>query len=255
MELNYKEYGAGHPLVILHGLFGMGDNWSTLARQFGEDYLTLTPDLRNHGRSPHLPEMDYPSMAADVKSFLENNWLYNSYLMGHSMGGKVAMQVALDYGDLVDKLIVVDIAPKQYHPGHDEIFEAMLDLKLHTMQDRKEVQRALLKKIPDNSIVQFILKNIVYDKTIEQYIWRMNLDTIHNHYSSILAKIQSDRTFDKPTLFISGAQSPYIKDDDKSEILKYFPDTQFKVIDNAGHWVHADQPQQLYDIVIEFLNA
>lgn len=254
MDLSFKEYGAGHPFVILHGLFGMGDNWSTLGRRFGDHFLTFTPDMRNHGRSPHLPEMDYPSMSRDIHAFVEENWLYNAFLMGHSMGGKIAMQAALDNNDLFEKLIVVDIAPRAYNGGHDDIFKAMMSLDLSTMADRKAIQAELQEKIQDKGIVQFILKNIVFDKTLGHYTWRMNLDSIHDNYASILQGIKSPHTYDRPALFIRGANSGYVNDGDMTDIKKLFPQARLETIADAGHWVHAEQPQKLYDLVIDFLN-
>jgi len=254
MDLHFKEYGAGHPLVILHGLFGMGDNWASMARRLGEQYLTYTPDLRNHGKSGHLPEMDYTSMAGDVKAFMEEQWIYQSFLMGHSMGGKVAMKLALEHPDMVDKLIVVDIGPKTYPSGHDDIFEAMLGLDLSTAKDRKSIQEALNENINDLGIVQFILKNIVYDKALDRYSWRMNLDTIHEHYDKILEGVQTDGTYDKPALFIRGGKSRYIKDRDHEGILQLFPQAKIETIAEAGHWVHADQPEELFNRVVQFLS-
>ena len=253
MNLHFKEYGAGHPLIILHGLFGMGDNWASMAKRLGEQFLTYTPDLRNHGKSGHLPEMDYTSMAGDVKAFMEEQWIYQSFLMGHSMGGKVAMKLALENPDMVDKLIVVDIGPQTYPSGHDEIFDAMLALDLGVAEDRKSIQEALNEKIEDIGIVQFILKNIVYDKKMDRYSWRMNLETIHQYYDNILAGIQPDLVFDKPTLFIRGGKSRYIRESDHDLIYRMFPKASIETVAEAGHWVHAERPDELFDLVVQFL--
>jgi len=254
MNLSFKEYGEGFPLIILHGLFGMGDNWASLARKFGEHFLTFTPDLRNHGRSDHLPEMDYNSMAGDVRALMENQWIHESYIMGHSMGGKVAMKLALEYPDKVKKLVVVDIAPKTYQAGHDEIFEAMRSLNLGSAEDRKSLEASLHTRIPDFGIVQFILKNIVFDKRLEKYQWRMNLDAIYENYDNILKGIDASTTFDGPALFISGSNSRYIKQNDHDLIKKIFPAARIEVVEGAGHWVHADKPTELFDLVTQFLS-
>ena len=255
MELYHKEYGSGHPFVILHGLFGMSDNWATLGKRFGEQHLVVTPDLRNHGRSPHVPEMDYPSMASDVHHFLVDQWIHSAFVMGHSMGGKVAMQLALDYPDQVEKLIVVDIGLHTYPSGHDEIFDAMINLPLSEAKDRKFIESHLSAKIGDPGVVLFIMKNIVYDKLLDQYTWRMNLDTIHRQYNLILKGIETQNTFDKPSLFINGGKSKYIREQDKSPIQEVFTDARFHTIAEAGHWVHADQPDELFDVVQTFLGA
>jgi esterase len=253
MELYYKEYGSGHPFIILHGLFGMSDNWATLGRRFGEDHLVVTPDLRNHGRSPHVPEMDYPSMASDVHHFLVNQWIHSAFVMGHSMGGKVAVQLALDFPEQVEKLIVVDIGIHTYPSGHDEIFEAMINLPISEAKDRKFIENHLSSKIKDPGVVLFIMKNIVYDKLLDQYTWRMNLDTIHKDYTNILKGLDAQTTFDNPALFINGGLSRYVRDKDKTTIQRVFTNATFHTIEKAGHWVHADQPEELYQVVHDFL--
>jgi len=253
MELSFKEYGEGFPLIILHGLFGMGDNWATLGRKFGDHFLTFTPDLRNHGRSDHLPEMDYGSMAGDLKAFMERQWIHESFLMGHSMGGKVAMKLALEFPSLVKKLVVVDISPRAYSAGHDEIIDAMRDLNLSVATDRKSLEADLLERIHDLGVVQFILKNIIYDKRLDRYSWRMNLDTIHLHYEKILEALDPSSKYEGPTLFIGGSKSRYIKETDHELIYNMFPAARIEMIEGAGHWVHAEKPIELFELVTQFL--
>ena len=253
MDLFFREYGQGHPLIILHGLLGNADNWATLGRKFGENYSTFTPDLRNHGQSPHIAEMDYPSMAADIHYFMENQWIHQAYVMGHSMGGKVAMQLAIEYPDQVEKLIVVDMATKSYPGGHEALFEAMETLPLDKITSRKEAEDFLTLRINQPDVLQFILKNLVYDKVLGGYKWRMNLPIIQSSYPSIIGRLPATGVFDKPALFIYGERSQYLLPEDKPIILSQFPQAHFVEIKEAGHWVHAEKPEELFHAVINFL--
>lgn len=253
IELNYKTFGQGDPIIILHGLFGTLDNWQTIAKQLAENYSVYIIDLRNHGRSPHAEPFDYPTMAADLQTFMESHWIYKAHIIGHSMGGKVAMQLALDYPDMVTKLVVVDIAPKTYASGHDLIFDALLGLDLKNIKNRKEADAALKVKIPDFGVRQFLLKNLSKNKTSGFYEWKMNLPVIHDSYDKILENLDTDDTFDDETLFIKGEKSDYIQDDDLSLLQTYFPDAVLKTVKDAGHWVHAEQPEALLEMVGDFL--
>lgn len=250
MDLFYREFGQGDPIVILHGLFGFSDNWQTIAKALAEEHLVITPDLRNHGRSPQLPTHSYPEMAEDLKTFLENHWVYTCTLIGHSMGGKVAMQFALDHPDMVDKLVVVDIAPGPAPDKHSEIYKALLQLDLSKLNNRKEAEDFLKKQVADTGTRQFLLKNITRapDGT---YSWKMNLPVLWQEYPKILAGI-TGTPFDKPTLFIRGSQSEYIKDEDFALIQSLFPQANVATIEDAGHWVHADQPAALLDVLNSF---
>ncbi len=252
MELNFKTFGHGDPIIILHGLFGTLDNWQTIARHLANHHSVYIVDQRNHGRSPHMAEMDYPAMAEDLKHFLERHWIYKTHIIGHSMGGKTAMQFALDFPDMVDKLVVVDIAPKTYPGGHEAIFEALFAVKPDEIQDRSQAENILAGRIPDNGVVQFLLKNLSRSKH-GGYEWKMNLPVILKDYPKILAGINSDEKFEKPVLFIRGAKSNYIQDEDWPGILRLFPDARLQTIENAGHWVHADAPDALLKSVEHFL--
>lgn len=254
MELNFKTFGQGYPIVILHGLFGTLDNWQTVGKKLAEHYSVYLVDLRNHGRSPHAEELTYPLMAADVKDFLESQWIHEAYLIGHSMGGKVAMEVALTYPDLVKKLVVVDVAPKVYPGGHEEIFKALLAVDLAAAQSRNEVEESLLQSgITDTSIRQFLLKNLSRSKS-GSFEWKMNLPVIHRHYPDILDTIHSTETFDKPTLFIRGGKSNYILDSDEPAIQQLFPQAKLETVAEAGHWVHAEASEELIALVLNFLS-
>jgi pimeloyl-ACP methyl ester carboxylesterase len=252
MLLNSKMIGQGPPLVILHGLFGTLDNWQTLAKQWAQDYTVVLIDLRNHGRSPHVDTHDYPAMAHDVKEFLENHFIYETHLLGHSMGGKAAMQFAADYPDMLAKLVVVDIAPKVYPGGHEVILDALSDLDLATITERSEADDHLARRIPEPGIRQFLLKNLTRSKD-GGFEWKMNLPVLLEYYTAILDNVVMSAPYPGETLFVRGARSNYIEDADVPTLQQWFPASQLVTIPDAGHWVHAEQPDALRDVVSEFL--
>ena len=253
MQLNYKEFGQGDPIIILHGLFGMLDNWQTIAKKLAADHTVYIIDQRNHGRSPHTDVHDYPSMAEDLKTFMEENWIYNAHIIGHSMGGKTAMQFALDFPDMVDKLIVVDISPKKYAGNHHEIFDALLSLDLKNINNRKDADGHLAKKIDEPGVRLFLMKNLTRDKA-GGYRLKMNLSVLHKYYNEILAAVESSDPFDGETLFIRGGRSKHISDGDEKTIKPLFPKAQIEIVQNAGHWVHADAPVELLEMVKRFID-
>ena len=159
-ELNYKSFGSGPPLIILHGLFGTLDNWQTIAKKLADDFTVFILDLRNHGKSPHTQEHTYSLMAEDLSQFMESQWIYKAHVLGHSMGGKTAMQFANDFPDMLDKLVVVDIAPKVYAGGHQHILEALLSVDIDAVQSRKEVEQQLSKYIEEDGVKLFLMKNL-----------------------------------------------------------------------------------------------
>ena len=185
MELNHKTFGQGEPLVILHGLFGTLDNWQTMARRFAENYTVILVDQRNHGRSPHLPGHSYELLANDLKEFLEANWIYEANILGHSMGGKTAMQFAMDFPDMVEKLVVVDMGIKEYPAGHNEIFEALFSLDVSKLESRSVAQKHLVSKINNLGVVQFLMKNLSRKKE-GGFQWKMNLQALYENYEKIL---------------------------------------------------------------------
>jgi len=215
IELNYKTFGQGDPIVILHGLFGMLDNWQTIGRKLAEHHTVFLVDQRNHGRSPHTDELDYPLMAYDLQHFMENQWMFKSTIMGHSMGGKTAMQFALLHPGMVEKLIVVDIAPKAYEGGHQPIFDALFDLQPEQISDRSEAEAKLKEHISERGVRQFLLKNLSRKKGGNGYEWKMNLPVIHKHYRDILKELKVyDAPFEGEALFIRGGRSNYIQEED-----------------------------------------
>ncbi len=254
VDLYYKDYGDGPPFIILHGLLGSGGNWHTLSRNvFGQDFHVFTLDLRNHGRSPHTERMDYPSMAADVERFFQQHAIKQAYVLGHSMGGKAAMELALTDPGLVKRLIVVDVAPKAYPPRHEAILDALQSTDPSSAQSRDEVEKALEDKISSRTVRQFLMKNLAYDKEQERYYWQMGLDAIVANYEHISGPVESERTYDGPTLFVRGEKSDYIQDEDLEDIRRLFPNARITIVAGAGHWVHAEQPDEFARVVVDFL--
>ncbi len=254
MKLYYHVTGHGHPFVILHGLFGSGDNFYTLSKYFGEKYKVYAVDQRNHGRSPHSDVLNYKAMADDIANLLTHEGIASAHLLGHSMGGKTAMQFALMYPDMVDRLIVVDIGPKEYAAQHDHIFEALFALKLEKYVTRGELDAALSENIPDYAVRQLLLKNVSRDDD-GKFKWKMDVKSIHRNYPNVNAAISSDRPFPKSALFLRGGKSHYVQEADLPGIRGLFPRAEFATVDGVGHWVHAEAPQKFAEAVMEFLAA
>lgn len=252
MQLHYKQYGQGQPLLILHGFMGSLDNWHTLGTQFGNSHSVFAIDQRNHGKSPHSDKHTLALMVHDVKQFIETHQLEKVSIIGHSMGGKVAMQFALDYPYLVNKLIVVDISPRQYKRGHDDVFKAIFAVELAQIESRKQAEQMMEMHVPDFGTRQFLLKNL--DRREDgSYAWKMNLKILHADYEEIIKAIISETSFPNPTLVIKGGNSRYILDDDLLDFNQLFPNNTVVTIPNAGHWVHAEAPQLFFEAVNNFL--
>lgn len=253
MDLHYKHFGQGPPLIILHGLFGTLDNWQTLGKKLAEQFSVFLIDQRNHGRSPHVAAHDYPSLAEDLCTFMVERGLPSASLLGHSMGGKVAMEFALQYPEMTDKLIVVDISPKQYSGGHELIFKALMALDLYSISDRGEAEEQLGNYIKDRGTLQFLLKNLSRHK--EGYFeWKMNLPVLYQYYQEIMGPPIARGYFPGEALFIRGGRSDYVLDSDFQTIHTYFPNARILTIPEAGHWVHADAPEELFSAVTAFLS-
>lgn len=254
MQLAFRKYGSGQPLLILHGLFGQSDNWNTLAKRFGEnEFEVYTIDQRNHGLSPHSEEWNYEVMADDIKEFIETNNLQNPILLGHSMGGKVAMFFALKYPGVLNKLIVADMSPREYPPHHDSVIKALNAVDFSKINNRKEAEVILNEFIPDYGTKQFLLKNIYWEDTENNKMnWRFNLPVITKNYNEILFAVPH-KPCEIETLFIRGEKSHYISDIDIPEIEKRFPNYRLDTILGAGHWVHAEKPEEFYKSVIDFI--
>ena len=255
MQLNHKTYGnTGPHLVILHGLFGNLDNWQTLARRWATDYTVVLVDLRNHGRSPHAEEMTYPLMAQDIAELLETLAIDRCHLLGHSVGGKAAMQAALSYPTLVEKLIVVDMAPRQYGRGHDDVFAALRALDPATISDRSEADAAMQPHMADAGVRQFLLKNLTR-RDDAGFRWRMNLEVLDRDYEQLIAPIGTvGQIYPGPVLFVRGGKSDYVRDEDWPGVLEHFPQARLATVAGAGHWVHAERPGELEGLVRAFLS-
>ncbi len=253
MKLNHKVFGEGKPLLIMHGLFGMLDNWLTLGRRWSESYRVVLVDLRNHGHSPHSDAFNYGLMMADVLELMDDLDLDEANLLGHSMGGKVAMKIAQNHPERVCKLVVADIAPRAYPVHHQTVIEALLAVPLDRISSRKEAGEILGRYIQQESIRQFFLKNL-YWKEKGRLAWRFNLDAIVKNIEEVGREI-FDARFEGPALFLGGSASPYINEEDRKEIPLIFPAARIDYIENAGHWLHAEQPAVFYQKVTDFLRS
>ncbi len=251
MLLHSKIIGKGQPFLIIHGLFGSSDNWRTLGKKLAEHYQVHLIDLRNHGRSFHSSEMNYSLMVKDLLNYIQLHNLLNPILLGHSMGGKTAMKLAVEHPEVLDKLLVADIAPKRYPPHHQSIIKALLSVDFSKISSRKEVDTVLSDYISDSDVKKFILKNVYWEED-KKLAFRMNVSTLSEQYENLMESNLSGK-FDKPTLFLKGEKSFYIQPKDKETIKKIFPQTSFVTIMNAGHWLHAENPIDFYNEVTKFL--
>jgi len=250
MKLNYREIGTGQPLIILHGLFGSSDNWQTQAKKFAVYFRVILVDLRNHGHSNWNDDSSYEAMATDVIELMQDLNIHKTILLGHSMGGKVAMFLSQNQPSLVSKLIIADMGNKKYPPHHQHILEGIRAVKLDNVSTRGEADFELGKHIESEGVKQFLLKNL-YWKEKGKLAWRMNVAVLESSMELILAAIPEKEVF-TPTLFIRGELSNYILDEDIPEIENLFPDSQYITIPNAGHWVHAEKPNEFVDAVLGF---
>ena len=253
MNLHSKTFGEGEHVIILHGFLGMLDNWQTFGKRLAEDgYEVHLLDLRNHGRSPHSAHFSYDLMVDDVLTWMAGRGIDVANLLGHSMGGKTAMSLALKEPFAVEKLIVVDIAPRAYIPGHQAIMNALLSVDPTAADTRAVIEEGLMKRLDDQSLVLFLMKNLHRSKE-GGYHWKMNLPALVDNYHEVIRAIESDEVYENPTLFVRGEDSGYILDDDILDILNNFPRARLSTIPGAGHWVHADNPDALYEEVADFL--
>ncbi|MCS7004755.1 MAG: alpha/beta fold hydrolase [Cytophagales bacterium] len=252
MQLYYRKTGKGVPLVILHGVFGSSDNWLTMGKLLSEQgFEVFMIDQRNHGQSPHAPLHDYSSMAADLLEFLEHHHLHQIYLIGHSMGGKTAMQFAISHPEKIKKMIVVDIAPKQYLIHHGKILRGLNAIPLATISSRQEADQILSQYEEDIYTRQFLLKNL-YRNENNQFAWRINLPVLTEQIANVVAAIESDKNVNVDVLFMKGEKSWYITSEDEKAILKIFSKASFITIKGAGHWIHAEQPELFLKATLEF---
>ena len=253
MNLNFKSIGSGFPLIILHGLLGSLDNWQGIAKQLGEHFQVFIIDQRNHGRSPHSAEFSYQILVDDVLEFMQQQGIAQAHFIGHSMGGKAAMHLALEHPDKVAKLIVVDVAPVEYEDRHSTVFKALFAVDLKIIENRQQAEAILRTYLgQDESTIQFLMKGLYRDDD-NKFQWRFNVQAMYDAYNDISSGIRSDKPFEGETLFIKGEKSDYINASNFSEIIDLFPHNQLAEIAGAGHWVHADNPAEFISVVEKFL--
>lgn len=260
MKLFFRKYGeSGPPLIIVHGLYGSSDNWISIARELSEQFEVYILDQRNHGDSPHSDVHDYPSMKADLKEFMESRGIESATLLGHSMGGKTVMLFAMEHPEMVDSMVVVDIAPISYRnlavnshiaANHSKMIDAMLSIDLAKYRTRQDVSNALSVQIGSDRIRMFLLKNLSRNKKKEFY-WKINLPVLKDYLDQIMDQLPTEKYIEKggitgfPAYFIKGEKSDYIRPEHHDIIRRLFPTAEVISIPNAGHWVHAEQSDLL----------
>lgn len=250
MLLHFQTLGQGKPLILVHGLFGSGNNWGTIAKHFSQHYQVICVDLRNHGRSPHSASQSFTDMAEDLLLLCDTLNLEQIHLLGHSLGGKVAMQFAVQHPERVDKLMVADMAIRAYADAHTHLIDAMMEIDLTALGNRQEVDSLLRKRIPQTELRQFLLMNLV--KLDSGLAWRINLSALKTNYSSLQQAVCENARYAKPSLFIRGEQSDYVQEVDIDQISSHFIGAQFASLP-TGHWVHAENPQAFIEVVSNFL--
>jgi esterase len=254
MRLHFRAQGQGGPLVILHGFLGSLENWQIMNKRLARDFNVYALDLRNHGRSPHSEVMNYAVMAQDVREFIAQQRLSAPFVLGHSMGGKVAMQLATNYPDAAGKIVVVDIAPKAYPPSHRPMLSAMRGLDLDAYRTFAAIDHALSDAIPDPRVRQFIIKNLNRDGD-GKFQWRLGLDEIIRSYDELTKPVIAQKQFTKSACFIRAGHSNFVQDSDMAGICQSFPRAEFRIVANAGHWVHIEAPDEFQTIVTNFLKT
>ena len=253
--LNYSRAGSGEPLVIMHGLFGSARNWQTLARRFAEHFDVVNVDMRNHGQSFHDDEMSYPAMAADLLGLMRALGLGPAHLLGHSMGGKVAMTLAAEAPERLARVVVADIAPVAYRHSHNDLVEPILALAMERVESRADVDRQLRAAIPDAHLRAFLMHNLYRDG--DRWRWRVNWAAIARHMGALVGfdHLAPGWRCANPALFIRGGASDYVGPREVAAIEEHFADFRLLTLDGAGHWLHAEQPETFAGAVLEFLGS
>jgi pimeloyl-ACP methyl ester carboxylesterase len=252
MKLHFSKYGEGKPILIFHGLFGTGDNWTTHAKKWAEHgFCVYTIDQRNHGRSFHSDEMNYKLMSEDAIDFIAAENLRDVILLGHSMGGKTVMHVAQEIEFLIEKLIVVDMGVKRYPRHHDAVFQALRSVPLDQIQSRAEAEDIFSKTSVDKATQLFLLKNLYWTEP-GKLEWRFNIDALEFHINEILAEVPFNVPISLPTLFIKGELSNYILKEDEHSLQEYFSQAKIIEMKNTGHWPHAESPELFFQQVLDF---
>ncbi len=257
MELFFRQYGKGGPLIILHGLLGISDNWVSYAKQVSRSgFRVYIPDQRNHGHSPHHPVFNYYALVDDLTEFIERHRIIRPVIIGHSMGGKVAMRYTLENPESVARLIIVDTSLRTYFRFnyHLKLIDAMSSVNFDEVRTRQEVGEKLSEKISDHRLLNFLMKNLFW-KEKNRLGWRPNLQAISYHVDSMYDGVFYSTRYNGPTLFIRGGLSDYIIEEDIPLIRTNFPMSTVYTIPNGTHWVHADEPDEFFRITSEFLQS
>ncbi|MDX1755160.1 MAG: alpha/beta fold hydrolase [Marinobacter sp.] len=258
VRLRHRISGTGQPLVLLHGLFGSMENLGGVAQRLQDHFQIHALDQRNHGRSPHTDTMDYPSMARDVLGYMDDQGLERASLLGHSMGGKVAMQLALLAPERIDRVVVADIAPVTYKPRHDAILEGLSSLDLDRITSRQQADEALAAYVDTAAIRSFLLTNLQRIPEQERtgagvFRWRLNLPVIQQCYDKLAQAPEATDAFGGPVLFLKGEDSAYIQEKHRNEVARLFPNASLKVITGTDHWLHAQKPDTFAALSRQFL--
>ena len=249
--LNYQQLGSGKDIILIHGLFGRLENLNMVAKALSESYRVTSVDVRNHGDSFQSELMDYPSMAKDIVVIMQHLAIESAIVLGHSMGGKIAMELALTYPERVDKLIVADIAPVEYPPHHNQIIDGLKAIDLSSVKGRKDADKQLANYVDNLSVRQFLLGNLTSKNG--QFVFKCDIENIDKNYPNIMRTYQGSNTYSGPTLFIKGANSDYILPEHRAEIVRLFPQSRARVIQGAGHWLHAEKTIAFNRSVTSFL--
>jgi len=252
--LNFERSGTGDPLVVLHGLFGAAQNFRGIAKKMAEDFDIIAVDLRNHGASFHHDEHSYPIMAQDVFDLMDHLSLDQAHIMGHSMGGKVAMQMALHTPERIDGLVIGDISPVQYPDHHDAVFKGFNAVDLTTISSRGEAENALTQHVEDPGVRMFLLTNLMRDED-RAFKWRLNIKSLEDNYTEIAKPPTSKGDYKAPTLFMRGGLSDYISEHHIPALKDLFPAAHIHTIDGTGHWLHAEKPDEYCQVVTDFLKG
>lgn len=265
MKLNYRKLGSGHPLIILHGLYGSGDNWLTIGKSLSGICEVYLVDQRNHGDSPHGENHNYDVMTSDLREFLDDHNISSAIIMGHSMGGKVAMKFAMEFPGLVSKLIIVDVSPASYLDGetrahlklHTKIINAMTGLDTGFIKGLSDADKILSRDLPDERLRKFLMKNLGKNDN-GNYYWKINLPVLKKNLENISdgldeTQMRESEIRNFPVLFIAGEDSDYVREDDKTLIKDIFPLANIVSLKNAGHWLHAEHPEMFTKIVRRFI--
>jgi pimeloyl-ACP methyl ester carboxylesterase len=253
MKLYSKKYGnKGHDLIVIHGLFGMSDNWNSLGKKFSKYCKVHLIDLRNHGKSPHSTDFSYEVMCEDVLEYMQDNAIVNPIILGHSLGGKVAMKFAFTYPDKLEKLIVADIAPRKYNTDfHKNVLSILYKLPLENFNKREDIDSVLSGTFENKGIRLFLMKNL-YRNEDKEFAWRFNIETLFDKIENIQEADFIAGNCAVPTHFLKGGNSDYINSADELIINRHFSDFSIATIKNSGHWLHAENPECFYNEVMGF---